>query len=642
MKTLLPLILLPLLVLVACGSPDKEDSDVKIENDYPTVHKVVAHCNKTINHGPKEGYFRLAKKPKGYFLQYISDEKNVEVDYEALVWNSKTRKFEDFTLENALDFNKDASKNFSREITMADSYDFHLYFGYGDAPLDIIDALEKVKKPKLWQLEQLARAYDNKSMFYIRPGIRGNRASFAKNYNNVDAYEKVSPKRIQKFMEAADKSLSYYDKIIAKDKNYETFKIGEVRLKIANNYMHYYATLMSVKERDKAQKYLKKANYSKEYEELAKSYLENCKQNGVLITRGDTDTFPLWFMQERKNYRKDVTVVNKSLLQTYWYAEMQEQLYGLKITSDLNYFRENEIYYVLFDYEKQRESMKALDLINLVKSAPLDDSFNAPKVDQVEKLSLSIGEEEIEFSFSKGYLTYYDLMVLDLIESNPEKTFYATSPYNLLDRVRINRFFANRGVIHELTSDNDIKSYDEITNQIWAKELEELDSKSFTNWQYYGGYLSPLTRYVGRMWYEDPDNYKAAIDKVNKAVPSMELWKDKETLNLYSLKVKMMEGLPKSEVKSEYLTYRKQTPKLLNSLELTDASISSDIYALTSIVAVYSEFKNLLGHDAALRSDLEDLEEYIEKIKPSKKLSKTHASLPYLENLKRQLFQLKR
>ena len=57
------------------------------------------------------------------------------------------------------------------------------------------------------------------------------------------------------------------------------------------------------------------------------NYLSCVGKNGIMVTYGDNDTFPLWYMQEMEGYRTDVRVVNTSLLMCDWYVKQFRSQY---------------------------------------------------------------------------------------------------------------------------------------------------------------------------------------------------------------------------------------------------------------------------------------------------------------------------
>ena len=101
--------------------------------------------------------------------------------------------------------------------------------------------------------------------------------------------------------------------------------------------------------------------------DFAKNYLGLAGKNGVVITFGDNDTFPLWYIQEVENWRTDIRILNYTLSGMHWYVE---QLYNKLYESEaLPFTFPKELYglgHEIYVYNPDGPRMEVTDALQTV------------------------------------------------------------------------------------------------------------------------------------------------------------------------------------------------------------------------------------------------------------------------------------
>ena len=187
--------------------------------------------------------------------------------------------------------------------------------------------------------------------------------------------------------------------------------------------------------------------------EMAKNYLNSVGENGILVTHGDNDTFPLWYAQEVENVRPDVRIANTSLLGTDWHIDQMKYAMNESAPLDLTVglrqylYGTNEFVYIydtrdtalylsdvmaIFKHPKAKlplQSGKQVDYIMSRKLIVPVNKENVIKYGILDEKYRDMIPDEIVLTISKDkdYITKPELFMLDLLSS-----YQWDRPINLL------------------------------------------------------------------------------------------------------------------------------------------------------------------------------------------------------------------
>jgi len=155
--------------------------------------------------------------------------------------------------------------------------------------------------------------------------------------------------------------------------------------------------------------------------DYAYNLLQSCEPNAILFTNGDNDTFPLWCLQEVYGVRKDVKVVNLSLLNTHWYIKQ---------------LKHNGVPIGLSDRDIERVSI-----------------YYWPKPKEVKVAGLSW-----ELSAPKGFnlLRVQDIMIVRIIRANRWRLpIYFAVTVSEMNKIGLDEYLAMEGMVFRLLRNKD-------------------------------------------------------------------------------------------------------------------------------------------------------------------------------------------
>jgi len=204
--------------------------------------------------------------------------------------------------------------------------------------------------------------------------------------------------------------------------------------------------------------------------DYAYNMLNSCEPNGIIFTNGDNDTFPLWYIQEVEGVRKDVRVVNLSLLNTPWYIEqLKNKEPKIKLNlKDENIAKLDPVFGTAYALNKWTEIWPELKAqYNQYTKAQYGTSYSVSNFGILSKwgpvdAQIKDGENQISWQIRpklSNYLRVQDIMILQIIEDAiKDRPIYFAVTVAPNNRMGLDNYLEMEGLVYRVTFEESPKS----------------------------------------------------------------------------------------------------------------------------------------------------------------------------------------
>lgn len=400
MKLFLTVFLSSLLLLASCGG----ETQPPRMSDYPSLEEVVSRLTREYDIvSPVNGnhFFSLSRRPQGWFVQ--EEDQDSKILREQLYWSLEERTYQEVDLPAQQSPSQAEMHKKSIISSFGFTFQHNLFCNYPRWADDVIEALSPVDQPGDTALNQLARAYSGKASSFFAPGTQF--SGDGQKWANQEHTE-VSQTSADSGKYFVRQSIQTYKELMMLHPGFQTV-VGPVKVKWANEYLFAWLELRMLNRAAESKEFMVDGLYDGVILSISKSILNSCPQNSILFVNGDNDTYPLLWAQEKLNFRKDVAVVNLSLLNTVGYVRYCRDL--ASGSQRIAFSRDVKGYYGL--YSESYISASEVEIPAVPVSAPLPTEGAGTFV-KPDRLPVRAKGHE------SPYFLNQDAALLDIIQSN--------------------------------------------------------------------------------------------------------------------------------------------------------------------------------------------------------------------------------